>query len=298
MSSQRLLLCFSVVLLIICSGSYGFAEGRIRITRSGSWVIATSENFSIRSRNDDLPLKELAEHCETLRLRLQGIWMGPEAASVWTPRCVVILHPSIQSYSRTLGHGVGRSVGCASLKIDSGRVVERRIDLRLDSESWKIDALPHELTHVVLAERFADYRIPPWLDEGIGVLSESRGKQQQRMEACERTREAGRQFKLQELLKLKRFPSVRQRDAFYGQSAALVQMLQTRGEHPSHVLAFAEHAVRYGYESAFRKFYKIDGWQELTLVAERYRFEPRGLHDESKETLAETDPRPAEVIVD
>jgi len=189
-------------------------------------------------------------------------------------------------------------VGCASLKIDSGRIVQRRVDLRLDSETWITDALPHEITHVVLADHFADYRIPPWLDEGIAVLSESRSKQQQRLEACQRSEESGRSFQLPELLQLRRFPSAVQHAAFYGQSAELVQLLQTRSESPSQVLDFADHAVRFGYESALQKYYGIEGLGELTTIAERYRFEPRVLGVEPERAVAGTEPRVPDAIVD
>lgn len=264
-----------------------------QVTRSGEWLIVTSENFSIRSRNHDLPLAELVRHCESLRAELQKTWIGQAAHPSWTPRCDVILHSSVLSYSRTLGNGAGRSVGCTSLKLDSGRVVQRRIDLRLDSETWKTDALPHELTHVVLADRFADRRIPPWIDEGIGVSSESRGKQLQRLTALQQSQARGDVLKLQDLMVLNRFPDPRYRDAFYGQSVSLIHLLHSRSEHPSQVLDFADHAQQHGYDSALREVYEIDGFQELQAIAENHRFEPGSIRVRRDGSQLESEPQPA-----
>ena len=67
------------------------------------------------------------------------------------------------------------------MNFDQGRTVLRRIDVRADASDWSNAALPHELTHVVLGERFGGHALPRWADEGIAMLSESREKHRERV---------------------------------------------------------------------------------------------------------------------
>lgn len=202
-----------------------------RCYESGGWQILQTDNFRICTLSRQLDLDELPARCELLRSRITRVWLDDANSDAWTPRCDVIVHASLAAYQRTLGTGVGRSVGCATMKVDGGRIVSRRIDIRVDADAWDVDALPHELTHVVLADHFNGRRLPPWADEGIGVLSESRRKQQIRADAFEASARRGYVYQPGDLLNLRRFPAAGYREAFYAQSAALVRELVDRGSH-------------------------------------------------------------------
>ena len=236
-------------------------------TYRGSWRILTSANFRISTRSSKVPLDRLPAVCESLRTALQAVWLGTDHADTWRPRCDVVVHRTLTEYTRVLGTGAGNSVGCATIRMDDGRVVGRRIDLRLDGDSGMADALPHELAHVVLADRFRHRRIPPWADEGIGVLAESSAMQNTRAEALRRSCQRGHVFRTRDLLTLSRFPMPNYRDAFYGQSAHLIRFLMERSRSPSQVLDFIDDAMTHGYETALQKHYDIDGPDALDRIS-------------------------------
>lgn len=275
----------------------GVSQTEFTTTRSGSWLILKSANFRICTQGAELKLDELPAMCESLRSILQDTWLGRNDAPIWSPRCDVIVHPTLAGYTRALGTSAGNSVGCATMKLDGGRVVGRRIDIRLDADNWMSDALPHELTHVVIADRFCHRRIPPWADEGIGVLSESRTKQTVRARALQAARTRGHVFTLKELVTLNRFPSPNYRDAFYGQSASLVQVLLQRGEQPARLLDFVERAMDHGYDRAARDIYGLDGMDALCEEARNHVYRHGDLSKSiSRVVLASASKTPSDAI--
>ncbi|WP_339910171.1 hypothetical protein [Symmachiella dynata] len=165
-------------------------------------------------------------------------------------------------YQRASGPGVGQSVGFATLKIDGERVASRRIDIRLDADNWSGDALPHELSHVVLADRFLGKRIPHWANEGMSVLAESTTKQSTRIAALQRSLARGLSYETADLFQLTTFPRPGYHDAFYGQSALAVRSLVERGT-PTQFLSFIEVALDAGYGHALHKVYKIQSVDKL-----------------------------------
>lgn len=230
--------------------------------RTKGWLIHQTPNFRICTRDVDTDYTELAKHCETLRDRLQANWFGEASKTSWTPRCDIIVHASLFDYQCSLGRGVGQSVGCATLKLDGERIVSRQIDIRVDAENWWEDALPHELTHIVLADRFTGKCLPRWADEGMGVLAESRTKQSKRFNALKQSTTGSSIYRAAELLHLTKFPRARYRDAFYGQSATLVQSLVDR-ESPKRFLDFIEVALESGYGHALQRVYGIEDLEQL-----------------------------------
>jgi hypothetical protein len=133
----------------------------------------------------------LATRCEELRESLADLWLDPEDVAGWTPKCVVVLHANLTEYSRVFGSGTASSVGCTTVTADGGRVVFRRIDLRSDAADWRSNALPHELTHVVLADRFPGRQLPHWLNEGLAMTSETTELQQRRLGVLDAARTTG-----------------------------------------------------------------------------------------------------------
>jgi len=247
-----------------------------RCYESSGWLIQQTENFRICTRSRQLDLGELPERCESLRSRIASVWLGNgDSSSIgdsnngqWTPRCDVIVHSSLAEYQQTLGAGVGRSVGCATMKVDGGRIVSRRIDIRVDADHWELDALPHELTHVVLADHFNGRRLPPWADEGIGVLSESTRKQQIRADAFKDSARRRCVYQPNDLLNLRRFPAAGYREAFYAQSAALVRELVERKSHRA-LIECVEQTLDDGETAALANVYNIrsaNSLDEITKV--------------------------------
>lgn len=238
-----------------------------RCYESSGWHIQQTDNFRICTRSRQLEFDELPARCEWLRTRIARVWLDTDESDQWTPRCDIIVHGSLAEYQRALGISGGRSVGCATMKVDGGRIVSRRIDIRVDADAWDIDALPHELTHVVLGAHFNGRRLPPWADEGIGVLSESSRKQQIRGNAFRESARHGYVYRPGELLSLRHFPTAGYREAFYAQSATLVRELTSRSS-PRDFIRCIEQTLEQGETRALAKVYGIHSPGSLDEIAD------------------------------
>lgn len=203
----------------------------------------------------------MAESCERWKDRCQTTWLG-ENSTAWSKRCEVVVHSNVGAYSKTLGPGSERTSGCSTIRIEQGQVVERRIDLRSDATDWSSESLPHELTHVVLADRFARNRIPAWADEGIAMLAESPNKLEKRLNELRGIVAAGQTVTLRDLVQFAEGPTPKARAAFYGQSVTLTGLLLERGT-PTQFLQFVETGSQAGYDKALRDVYGIESWQTL-----------------------------------
>lgn len=198
----------------------------------------------------------LAANCETLRSNLRRTWLSNEADEAWSAKCIVVVHGDLKSYRRAIGDARDRSVGLATYEVKQRRIVGRRIDLRSDAERWWADALPHELTHVLLADAFGGRAVPAWVGEGLAVLSESHRKQDQRALEVRRAAAAGMIMPTTRLLALEGPPAAQDRDVFYGQSALLVSwLIQRRGR--ERFLKFVESNRENGPNAALLEVYGV-----------------------------------------
>lgn len=267
-----------ITVALACVFAAGFGDGLLRaadttatesatvtLRRSAcqcsQCYVAETPNFRVHCCTSPERLRELAEACERLKARCQTTWLG-ETSTSWQPRCEVVVHATVGTYCRTLGPGSERTSGCSTVRLDKGRVAERRIDLRSDAEDWLSETLPHELTHVVLADRFTERRIPAWADEGIAMLAESPDKLQRRLNELRGVIAAGQSLKLRDLVSLENGPTPAARAAFYGQSVTLTGLLLEHGT-PEQFVRFVESGQRDGYDKALREIYGRDSWSAL-----------------------------------
>lgn len=270
--------CVSLFLLVPAPASCEetraeLSSAQVQVVRSQGRTIARSRNFEIISTVSHLDLRQLAKECEQHRSRLLEDWLNADADIAWSPRCVIEVHRDRSLYGAVLGAGAGSSVGCTTIRVRSGRIAERRIDLRADADQWQHDALPHELTHVVLADRFGNRPLPLWADEGMGVLAESERKQEIRSSAARDVERRSRDVSVAELLYDSSLPGSSRRDAFYSRSAELVNFLVSRHDGATFV-NFLDDVKRRGYELALRDHYDIPNvgqlqrlWSEREVVA-------------------------------
>jgi hypothetical protein len=228
----------------------------------GRCLACETTNFRITWCIDAKALSELAAVCEQRRSKIAATWVPQTAESKWTPRCEIVVHPDVNAYTRCLGRGSEQTSGCSTLTLDQGRVVLRRIDLRADAADWRTDSLPHELTHIVLADEFSTNRIPPWADEGIAMLAESPEKLGRRCDALDSVSAVGRIRAIREIVKLNRRSPQIDPSAFYGQSVGLVAFLLEKGT-PQQLLQFIARGQADGYERAMRDVYGVESWSEL-----------------------------------
>ena len=142
------------------------------------------------------------------------------------------------------------------MNFDQGRTVLRRIDVRSDASDWSNSALPHELTHVVLGERFGGHALPRWADEGIAMLSESAEKHRERLESLQEILARQPTIAIADLITANRFPSPQFRDAFYGQSLGLSSLL-IRKSSPAKFADFVEESIAIGVDLALQRHYDL-----------------------------------------
>jgi hypothetical protein len=225
------------------------------------WLVQEAGSFRVVCRIDFADAERLPAACEALRRQLQDTWFGGTSED-WSPRCEIVLHAAVAGYVRELGPGSRLSSGCATIDVEKGRVVKRRIDLRADADDWMISALPHELTHVVLAERFATKQIPRWADEGLAILSEPESRQAIRRSAMQRALARTPRYSADDLLTLRDYPAADRRDAFYGQSASLVAYLIDR-DSPERFLEFLQVGQKLGFEQALQQIYGLRSLADL-----------------------------------
>jgi hypothetical protein len=216
--------------------------------------IAETPNFRIYWCPADGNLRRFAAKCERLAAASKQWWLREETARAWTPKCDVVVHRGAAEYVACLGLEAQATSGCATIRLDDGRVVMRRIDLRVDADDWMSESLPHELMHVVLADRFSSHRIPPWADEGIAMLSESPARLKQRLSDLRQSAASGKLYDLPRLTKVQTSPQPMDRAAFYGQSLALVSVLLEWGTRQQ-LLDFIAACQVDGPQVALRKVY-------------------------------------------
>jgi hypothetical protein len=234
------------------------AESGVTLYRSSCpchncWVAQTA-NFRIQWCTSEANLRQLAARCEMLAAGAKRAWGTDAPRRAWTPQCEVVVHAHLSDYVAYLGSGSERTSACATIRLDEGRVVARRIDLRSDADDWDTESLPHELMHVVLADRFSNERIPPWADEGIAMLAESPEKLKRRLTELRRVASQGTIYSIGDLISVRSRPQPAFRDAFNGQSFALVNLLLEHGT-PCQCLEFVEASRTQDWRKALRDVY-------------------------------------------
>jgi hypothetical protein len=226
-----------------------------------AWTIIESANFRLCAIADRQTLDALAATCEATREQLCGKWLGKCPQGSWDVKCYIVLHPTAQSYLNEVGQGQ-MTAGSSLIEFGADRLITRRIDLRADHPQGYAGALAHELTHVVLAERFITRQIPRWADEGMAVLADGPAKQRLHLADLEQARRQRQMFRLVELVNLQQYPSLDRQGTFYGQSTSLVKFLVQRGS-PEQFVDFVAQSTTDGYETALRRIYGIETLGQL-----------------------------------
>ncbi len=139
---------------------------------AAGWYSLETANFRIRYPAAAKSLAEsLAVKAEEQRAAIFARWSGP-AGSNWTAHCEIVVHASAADFAHATSQPAA-ATGHALVQLESGKPAVRRIDLRHDDETAAIDALPRELTHVVLADLFPTTPPPRWAADGMSVLAMS-----------------------------------------------------------------------------------------------------------------------------
>jgi hypothetical protein len=145
--------------------------------------------------------------------------------------------------------------------MNNGRIIARRVNLRVDHPNLLRAVLPHEITHVVLADLFPFQQIPRWADEGMAVLSEPSSEQQLRAADLNDPLTTGQLFPLHQLMKMD-YPEGRFWGLYYAQSVSLTRFLVEQGT-PGQFVQFVQRSQQNGAETELRRIYHIDGFADL-----------------------------------
>ncbi len=224
------------------------------------WRVYRSQNFRVCCQSPRRP-RDIAEECERLRRVLCEHWLGANL-DPWPEPCHVVFHARPGSYFQAVGRGGEQTLGCATVSYGDQGISLRRLDLRGDVPDPLRHTVPHELTHVVVAERFVEADPPRWADEGLAVLADPPEKQSEYRRHLERALTSGSATRLSDLLGRDELAFGNQRGLFYGQSASLVSFLMAEGT-PRQLLDFLVDANRLGYTESLRAHYRISDSAEL-----------------------------------
>jgi hypothetical protein len=240
-----------------------------QVHRRGDWRVAETANFWVCCYSEQLPAAEIATHCETLHQQLYEKWFAEKNPHGWSTKCMVVLHPNQESYLAVVGQGAAATAGAsvveriANCKNSAANCIgRRRIDLRGDRADYLTAALPHELTHVILADHFSEDSLPRWADEGMAVLADTQAKRDLHARDLRGAWARGTTFRVADLLPLKDYPATDRFAVFYGQSLSIVDFLVSR-DSPHQFVKFLDMAKLNGYDQALRDCYRIGDISEL-----------------------------------
>ena len=240
----------------------GLAAG---MTLASSDVVETA-SFRVRHAGNREVAEAVATAAEAQRTAIFERWSGPPSAA-WAVKCDVVIHATADAYAKATGRPAA-STGTARVKLDNGRVTERRIDLRADDSAIESNALPRELTHVVLADLFPDRPAPKWALEGMAILAGSPDEVERYTRTLPRCARDGDWFALAQLLELKDFPAEKI-TGFYCQSVSLADYLIRAGGSERNFTIFLRDCQRYGTASALKRTYGLDSPQALEAAWRR-----------------------------
>jgi hypothetical protein len=224
-----------------------------------SWHVRETPNFRIYY-TDPAVAEKAAQAAESVRTQQARRWGSSAARTDWSPPCDIYLYPTPKDFAQLTGQPE-TSPGFSTMGVNSNRIVSRRVNLRGDHPQLLSAILPHEVTHVVLADLFTEQQIPRWADEGMAVLAEPRAEQVSRASELSEPLRNKRVFKLSELMAID-YPSADAWNLYYAQSVSLTQFLVELGS-PEQFVGFVRGAQRRGVEIALRESYQIDGFTEL-----------------------------------
>lgn len=228
-------------------------------TPQGKWQTFVTPSFRI-FHNDEALARKAATRAETARRAAGKLWTGTEPTAPWSPKCDLYLYPTAEMFAaQTLQPA--ESPGFSTAGLEGGRVTVRMVKLRADYPKMLDAVLPHEITHIVLADLFPTKQIPRWADEGMSVLSEPAAEQALRVGDLAGPIRTDVLFRL-DVLMAADYPSGAHWALYYAQSVSLTRYLVGRGT-PQQFVKFVRGSQEQGVEGALRAVYGIESVAEL-----------------------------------
>jgi hypothetical protein len=247
---------------VACDSSDCTCAAQVTQSCQGAWKIAESPNFQVCSLTSAAEAESVARRCEQVRGELIDTWGLAESAQPWSPKCQVILHRTTGNYGAAVGGSFAATYGSSLVKPSTGTITARRIDLRTNVEDYLTAALPHELCHVLLADRFRNRAAPLWYDEGIALLADTEAKQRLHDRDLHDGFRRRIDFSIAELVTTQEYPPRERMGVFYGQCAALTRYLRHVGS-AEQLHQFAIRCGEVGANLAAQECYDFAGAQDL-----------------------------------
>lgn len=240
------------------------------VAGAGLGDVVETASFRVRHYGTREVAEAVSKAAELQRKVIFERWSGPPSGA-WAPKCEIVIHPNGEIYAKATNRPAA-STGTTTVRLTNGRATERRIDLRADDAAVATNALPRELTHVVLADLFPDKPPPKWAQEGMAILAGTPDEAERYTRTLPRCARDGDWFALAQLLDLKEFPTEKI-TGFYCQSVSLTDYLIRLGGSERNFTIFLRDVHRYGTSQALKRQYSIDGPQALEQAWKRAALE-------------------------
>jgi hypothetical protein len=226
-------------------------------------AIAGMESFEVVGIEGEKAFR-VALHAAELRQRISTELLGVATPVAWTPRCLIYVHLTEESFAEAVGGAPASARGATSIEFLGDSVGFRRIDLMADVPDQEIpDALGHELVHVILADRFTEQPPPRWADEGLALLYDSEEKQRSHDEDFREAALHGMAWSGVDMFNIEiDSADIARERVFYGESLALVRWFLTQGS-CSTFLAFIDDCDANGLADALQHHYGIGSLVEF-----------------------------------
>jgi len=227
---------------------------------ASGWARVETPNFRVHHVQKRDLAEQLARAAEAARAAAFERWSGPPRGD-WKPGCNVYLYGTAADYAKATNQSA-TSPGHATYKAEGGAVTARRLDLRADEPNLLAGVVPHETTHLVLGDLFADVPLPRWADEGMAVLSEPRGRIDRYVQTLHACRQRGQLVPLEKLLVKADYPDAASVTVFFVESVSVVDYL-VGVNGPRTFVEFMRDAQRGSVETALKKHYQCATIAEL-----------------------------------
>jgi hypothetical protein len=227
---------------------------------ANGWQVLELDSFRVQYVGERELAEAVAKKAEEHRLAIFSRWSGPPGGA-WQPACEIVLHPTATAFAEATKQPAA-ATGHALVKLENGRAVERRIDLRADDDTLLLDALPRELTHIILADLFPGQAPPRWATEAMAVLAASPTEVERYLRTLPRCARDGELVPVATLLASKDLPGPEQITGFAVESVSLVDFL-VRWKKEKAFTTFLRDCQRYGLESALKRQYGVTSPKQL-----------------------------------
>jgi hypothetical protein len=232
---------------------------------SDGWARAESANFRLMHNHPRDVAEQVVRSAEQARAAAFEKWADGKGAT-WKPVCEMYLYTTATEYSKATNKPAD-SPGHATYKAQNGAVVGRRLDLRADDPELLTCVVPHETTHLVLGDLFADSTLPRWADEGMAVLSEPRTRLDRFTRTLFTNRRQQKLVPLEKLFAKNEYPDAAQITVFYVESVSVVEFLVAE-KGPQEFVQFVRDAGKTSLDAALQKHYAC---RNVTTLEERWR---------------------------